>query len=429
MNEAINGVALSVVIIWPLLLAIPALHSRLPWPRHLAIIPAAVLLMLPGDPSLELPWLLFGTGFGLDSETRWVLAMSLAVWFTAATITAKSLRLNSAHHQTTTLFLLTLCGNLGAVLASDLVGFFTFATLMGYGFYGLLIQDSNESARRAGRHYLIFLIVADLLLFEALLLAAYTSEDLHFEALDGIMANASSSQSYLWIVFIGFALKAGVWPAHRWLMAASRSASSSSALLLGGVPIAMALFGAVRWLPLGEDAFGISAMIILGVGAMAVIYSMLIIFMRTSFNMWPAWASVAITGLFIATLGVALSYPDVWRQYEYFVYPLIASVGIFMAVLFFNFSRIQRTHHSPAVALPRASILSLWTEQWFDLIQRWVNRRLTGLQSIWRVSQLKMIKQNQRMLNWQKSVTFCFGWGVRITLFVLLGLALAWLAG
>lgn len=428
MNEAINGVALSVAIIWPLLLAIPALHSRLPWPRHLAILPAALLLILPGDLSLELPWLLFGTGFALDSETRWILAMSLAVWFTAATITAKSLRLNTAHHQTTTLFLLTLCGNLAAVLASDLVGFFTFSTLMGYGFYGLLIQDSNESARRAGRHYLIFLIVADLLLFEALLLAAYTSEDLHFEALDGIMAGASSSQTYLWMVFIGFTLKAGVWPAHRWLMAVFSTPRSSSALLLGGVPIAMALFGAVRWLPLGEHAFGISAMIILGVGVIAVIYWMLMIFMRTSFD-WPAWISIAVTGLFIITLGVALTYPDVWRQYEYFVYPLIASVGIFMAVLFFNFSHIQRRHHSPAVALPRASILSLWTEQWFDLIQRWVKRQLTALQSIWRASRLKVIKQNQRILNWQKPVAFCYGWNTRITLFVLLGLALAWLAG
>ncbi|HID66913.1 MAG TPA: formate hydrogenlyase, partial [Roseibacterium sp.] len=140
MSAEIYAILLSIVMViavaWPLLLAIPALHSRLYWPRHLAIVPAALLAVLPGNVSLQLPWLLFGAGFTIDDATRWVLAMSVVIWFTAATMMTSS-KQGFANGRSTTFFLLTLAGNLGAVLANDLVGFFCFTTIMSYGFYAL----------------------------------------------------------------------------------------------------------------------------------------------------------------------------------------------------------------------------------------------------------------------------------------------------
>ena len=79
MNEEIYGIFLLIVVVGPLLLSIPALHSRVPWPRHLAIIPAVLLVVLPGDASLAMPWLIFGTGFAVDGEVRWILVMSIVI--------------------------------------------------------------------------------------------------------------------------------------------------------------------------------------------------------------------------------------------------------------------------------------------------------------------------------------------------------------
>jgi len=429
MNTDIYAVLLLiVVVIWPLLLAIPALHARLPWPRHLAIIPAVLLAVLPGGASLELPWLLFGTGFAMEGESRWILAMSATIWFAAAAITKPS-KHDFANQRTTTFFLLTLAGNLGAVLATDLVGFFCFATLMGYGFYGLLVQGGDEVARRAGCRYLIVLIVADLLLFEALLLAAFATENLRFEAVHEAMAGASSSSFYLWMVFIGFALKAGVWPAHLWLTTAFNSAPRSTALLLGGVPVAMGLLGAVRWLPLGEHAFGVSALIIQGVGVAAMLYAILRFFTHVSVKSLPAWTAVALTGLFIVALGGGLAHPALWRQYEFIAYPFIALVAIFLATLTFIIGRMQGAHQFPVVASQRVEMMSRWVNGWTEGRHQWANDRLLGLQSLWRVSWLKAARQYQRILGGQKLRDLTNGWDVKITLFVLLGLAIAWLAG
>jgi hypothetical protein len=43
----------------PLLLAFPALRSRLSWSCYFALLPAVILLALPTTVSVDLPWLLF----------------------------------------------------------------------------------------------------------------------------------------------------------------------------------------------------------------------------------------------------------------------------------------------------------------------------------------------------------------------------------
>ncbi len=424
MNVDIYAMLLLIVVAWPLLLAIPALHSRLPWPHHLAIMPAVVLMILPGEASLELPWLFFGTGFAIDGDNQWILGMSVAIWLMAATI-AKNIK----HDFATPFFLLTLAGNLGVILAADLVGFFVFSAFMGYGFYGLLIYKGDAEVWRAGRLYLIFLVLADLALFEALLLAAFTMQNLRFEEVRHVMAEGSSSQFYIWMVLIGFAFKTGIWPVHLWLSAAFRSVSQLTMLLLGGVPVTMGLFGVVRWLPIGEHVYYVLGTAIQMLGVVAMLYVVLRLLMPSPVKLLPAWASTAVSGLFIAALGTGLSHPVVWHQYEHLIYPFIAILGIFLAVFGFAIGRLPETRRSPALVASRAEAFNLWVERWIGTVRSWAKDRLLGFQSHQRASQRQVVKQYQRILNWQKPGGVGVGWSTRISLFVLLGLALAWLAG
>ncbi|MEN8176326.1 MAG: proton-conducting transporter membrane subunit, partial [Pseudomonadota bacterium] len=223
MKDVLSVILLLSVPGLPLLLAFPALCSRLSWPCHIALLPAVVLLAVPEVVSIEVPWLLLGTGLGIDAASRWLLAMSVVLWAAAATLLHAPTG-QPADDCLTTCFLLTLAGNLGAILATELVGFFAFSTLMGYGFFGLLVAGGDEAPRRAGRVYLVFLILADLALFEALLIAAATTEDLGFEAVRHAVARSPSLGLYLSMVLVGYALKAGVWPLHFWLPPAFRSA-------------------------------------------------------------------------------------------------------------------------------------------------------------------------------------------------------------
>lgn len=316
----------------PLLLALPALHSRLPWPCHLALLPAVILLAVPAVFSIELPWLLFGTGLGIDGVSRWLLAMSVVLWAAVATLLHTPTG-QPADNRLTVFLMLTMAGSLGVILAIDLVGFFVFSTLLGYGFYGLLVAGGDATARRAGRVYLGFLILADLALLDALLIAAATTGDLGFESVRHAMAQSPASDIYLSMVLAGFALKAGIWPLHFWLPLAFRSARPAVALLLGGVPVAIALLGMVRWLPLGELSFTDLGVGIQWVGLAAAIYGTVAGLLQSHPRALLAYAGIVVTSLFVTVLGTGLGWPMTGSAIQGTAHLFILYLGSIMATL------------------------------------------------------------------------------------------------
>ncbi|MEN8107938.1 MAG: proton-conducting transporter membrane subunit [Pseudomonadota bacterium] len=331
MNTTLGVLLLLSVPGLPLLLLLPALRSRLSRPCHLALLPAVMLLAVPVDLSIEVPWLLFGTGLGVDGTSRLLLAMSVVLWTAATFLQAPSGQAVDNRH--TIFFLLTMAGNLGTILATEMVGFFTFSTLMGYGFYGLLVNSGDEDVRRAGRVYLGFLILADLALFEALLIAATTSEDLGFEVVRHAIDRSAASGFYLSMVLAGFALKAGVWPLHFWLPLAFRSARPAVVLLLGGVPVAIGLLRMVRWFPLGDLALPGLGIGIQWVGLTAAIYGTVAGLLQSHPRTLLAYAGIVVTGLFVTTLGSGLEWPVIGSAIKETAHLFILYPGFMLAAL------------------------------------------------------------------------------------------------
>lgn len=424
MSVPIEDTVMWIVVAWPLLLAIPVIHKHLRWPCHLAIIPAVILALMPGDATLELPWLQFGTVFAIDEKVRWLLVMCAAIWLMAATVRKPSMS-SPGNDRTTTIFLLTLTGNLGAVLAADLVSFFSFSTLMGYGFYALLVQGGNKEVRRAAHFYLIFLIIADLALFEALLLAASTTEDLRYAVVRQVITDTESWQFYYWMAFVAFMLKAGIWPFHLWLPAAFNSVHVSKSLLLAGVPVAIGLVGITRWLPLGEPGLQGPWHIIQILGIIAIMYAALRFFTHASMQMLPAWITVAASGVVIMTFGTGLAQADIWNQYKHIIYPFIALLGISVAVLTFHVNRLPIKRQRPDVIGQRIETFALWTWRRISVLQRWIEGGVAGFMSFWRALRTKLGIQFQRILASLKPRTIMIGWSAAITIFVILGLTLA----
>jgi len=325
-NSTLNILLLLSVPALPLLLAVPALRTRLYRPCHFALLPAVLLLTLPAVFSIEVPWLLLGTGLGIDGPDRLLLVMSVVLWASATSLIQAPTD-QAADSRLTTLLLLTMAGNLGVILATDLVGFFTFSALMGYGFYGLLVDGGDETARRAGRVYLGFLVLADLLLFEALLIAAATTGDLNFEAVHQSIGQSPASGLYLSIVLAGFALKAGIWPLHFWLPLAFRSARPAIALLLGGLPVAIALLGMLRWLPSGVPALSDPGAGIQWLALGAATYATIAGLMQAHPRSLLAYAAIVVTSLFVVMLGSSPVQETVFLFILYLGFTLAALVS------------------------------------------------------------------------------------------------------
>ena len=431
MNIEFYTITLWMAVILPLLLSMPSLHSRLPWPRHLAIIPAAGLTVIPVDVSLNIPWLLYGTGFAIDENVRWILGAVVVIWFAAATISSPSKEKVSSNYSTT-LYLLTLTGSLGVLLTTDLVGFFSFSTLMGYGFYGLLIQDGSKSLQRAGRVYLYILIVADIALFEALLLVAFTTEHFQFEMARQTMSAISSSPVYLYMVVIGFALKTATWPFYFWLTAAFNSGSRAIALLLIAGPITMSILGLLRWLPMRDDIY-ILGIVMQLLGAAAILHSTLKIFtlnvFKQSMNRFnPAWLIIFFTGLVSLALGTALQNPALWQQYSYIVYPSISVFSLSLVLLILT--TVKARNEPESVNNTPILIINIFhkLKKWLLTTQQLASDLKLRTLTLWDKSGSFAIKQYQHISSVQKIKLFVADWKINITLFLILGLVLTLLA-
>jgi len=422
MNEIMREFWLLAVPGLPLLLAFPALRSFLPRPCYFALIPAILLVAAPTAFSFEIPWLLFATGLGIDEVSRLLLAMSVLLWVTSARLLHASATYSS-NERIITYFMLTLAGHLGTILATDVVTFFVFSTLTGYGFYALLVSDEGEEVRQSGRVYLGFMILADLVLFEALLITGTMTDDLGFSAVHDAMTQSPSLNLYLLMVLIGFGIKAGFWPLHFWLAMVFHSSRPAVAILLGGVPVAIGLLGMARWLPLGEITSPNLGMFMQSLGVIAVFYAILAGLIRAQLRMPAVYFSILVTGIFAIAVGAGLSDAAVWMQYENLIYIFIAFFALVFAALVMATRWWESKYACYSTPVKQSDYLSLWFKQYWPAAVNCIKGHSMFKRWCELPAKLEFLRQKyswNRILKYSEHYLQC--WSIAVTLFLLLGI-------
>lgn len=431
MNDILWNLLLLSVPGLPLLLAFPPLHSRLPWFRYLAVTPAIIVALMSMTYSIELSWLLFGIGLGIDGQAQLLLGVSALLWIAVATLfSRKTSNSKAVNNLISSLFMLTMAGSFGAILATDLVGFFVFSTLMGYGFYGLLItgDDLHHQTRRAARIYLVAMIIADVMLFEVLLITALVTENMSFAMAHQGIAQSDYLTLYLWLVVFGFALKAGIWPLHFWLIAVYRHLGSAMAILLCGVPVIIALLGMLRWLPLGETSSITTGVTLQGIGLIGLLYTCFLIFFEwlknRSFTMITVYTMLLASGLFIIAIGTGLTDATTWIRYENSVYYFIALLSLALAILLALTIRLQQ-HHTTTTATQVDDNTAMWFERWPATAVAWAGNIGSHTLPEWRSGWLAKVNHLGLLVCvWKRSLAAnernLQGWTVAITLFLTL---------
>ena len=283
------------------------------------------------------------------------------------------------------------------------------------------------------------MILADLVLFEALLVAAAATDDLNFAAVQQAVPVSSSSGLYLSLVLIGFAAKVGIWPLHFWLLPAFRLSRPEVALLIAGVPIAMGLFGALRWLPLGEIHLPDLGLIIKSIGVTAMLYALLFAWLRAQLKTLPAYIVIFFTGLYAVALGTGLTNLAVWRQYENLAYFFILLMVISLSILVAIITWLARKNHYPIVQKKQTNELNLHLESLNQTIMDWFSAMTMGtlfqIRSIWltNIDHLRQAPVWQKKIcyktfwfkRWDNSERFLQDWVIVITLFLLLSIFMA----
>ena len=148
------------------------------------------------------------------------------------------------------------------------------------------------------------------------LLAAYSTAGSHSTSMIDL-ANAGFSVSFqMWcfpLVFIGFAILAGMWPFHTWAPTGHVAAPTAASMLLAGVVMKLGAYGCLRvgigLFPHGLDAWGWT---FLGLGSwrdvfallaiIGIVYGALVALAQTDFKFVIGYSSVSHMGFVLLGL-------------------------------------------------------------------------------------------------------------------------------
>ncbi len=321
-----SGLLLAAVLV-PALLALAWPWSRLrpvgvalaPW----AAIPGLALSLVhfagPGTtPSLEISILMVGLRLGVDGPGGAFLLLASFLWL-AAGIFARSYHARDPRREAFfAFFVLTMTGNLGVILAQDLVSFYLFFALMTFSAYGLVIHHRDRRAIRAGRVYLVMAIGGELaLLVGVLALVSVAGGAVGFgpemEAAwagllgdlggggsaavpGGFLSSVTASPTLVaGLLLAGFGVKAGLAPLHIWLPLAHPVAPTAASALLSGVLIKAGLLGWLRVLPVEVSVPSVGTALLLA-GAATALYGVLVGLAQDEAKAVLAYSSVSQMG-------------------------------------------------------------------------------------------------------------------------------------
>jgi len=274
-----------------------------PW----ATLPAVAVVAFPPAP-LDLPWLLLGVRLGLDETGRVFLFFTTALWLLAAVYARHYLAGDPRRTRFFAFYLLTMSGNLGIIVAQDVLSFYLFFALMSFSAYGLIVHNRDAAALRAGRVYIALAVLGEVLLFAGLVAGTWSAATLSLPD----FAAGAKSDLVIALLLVGFGIKAGALPLHVWLPLAYSAAPTPASAVLSGAMINAGLLGWLRFLPLGQAALPEWSVLLVAAGIGAALYGVLIGLVQVEPKSVLAYSSISQMGLMTLAVGVAAAAPASW---------------------------------------------------------------------------------------------------------------------
>ncbi|TVR58598.1 MAG: NADH/ubiquinone/plastoquinone (complex I), partial [Gemmatimonadales bacterium] len=242
-------------------------------------------------------------------------------------------------------FSLTLAGNVGLIVAGDMLGFYLFFALMTFAAYGLVVHAASDEALRAGRIYIVMAILGEVALLAGLfsLGGAFGGVPTFGGEMEATWVKLAAGEGPTFggstialLLAAGFGVKAGLIPLHLWLPLAHPVAPTAASALLSGAMIKAGLLGWVRMLP-AETALPEVSGVFLAVGAAAALYGVVVGIFQDDPKTVLAYSSVSQMGYMAMGTGLLVARPELipWGGVAVAVYAMhhgIAKGALFLSV-------------------------------------------------------------------------------------------------
>ncbi len=375
MNEVYAAPLILLVVIWPLLLAVAlagrTMHSAVmimvPW----AGLPAFLLaIFAPYNVTLELPWVMLGIKFSLDDNiSRLFLLFTALLWWLSGLYARAYLSDRNGCNRFFVYYLLSMAGNLGLIIAQDLMSFYLFFALMSFASYGLVVHERTVEALHAGRVYIVLVVIGEFALFSAMLLTAYSTGSTEFDSIQLEFAKVGPSKLIILLAFVGFGIKAGVIGLHMWLPLAHPVAPTPASAVLSGAMIKAGLLGLLRLLPIGEVAMTQWGELFMILGLASAFYGVMVGLAQKVPKTILAYSSISQMGIMLTAIGLGLTVPDHSTEILLVITLFALHHGLCKGTLFLGVGVIQASRDTqrrliwfalclPALALAGAPLTS-----------------------------------------------------------------------
>ena len=313
--------------------------SLLPW----APVPALLIAVFsPLHIFVDVPWFFMGGRMGLDETGRIFLVLSGFIWLLAAFNANRRLLVDHKHARFNGFFLAAMAGNFGLILAQGMLGYYLFFALMSFATYGLVAHTQTDESQKAGRIYLVLVMIGEVALFIALVIMSSSVPNLAITTL-----GPPPQPLTILLLFIGFGVKIGALPCHSWMPLAYQATAIPAATALAGAMVNAGILGWLRFIPLGQVTCPRESILFIVAGAMASLYGVALGLTKKKPGAILACSSISQMGLMTVIFGLGLSAIDAGKQAATILVIYVAHHSLAKSCLFLGYDKLESRQHRP----------------------------------------------------------------------------------
>lgn len=193
----------------------------------------------------------------------------------------------------------------GVFTAGNAFLFYIFWELALIPIYFIILIWGGNNRQKITLKFFVYTLAGSLLMLLAFIYIYFKTPGHSFNWNDFVSAELSAKeQGWLFLfMFMAFAIKLPVFPFHSWQPETYNTAPVQGVMLLSGIMLKMAIYGALRWmLPVIPEGVREWADVAIVLSVIGILYGSVIVLRQNNMKIFIAYASLAHVGFMAASI-------------------------------------------------------------------------------------------------------------------------------